>query len=239
MVIRRLVYELTHPLLNALARNHWLIHRLFGIRIPKGTIVHFDPTTLLLRHALLRSVDSADRNALEIGIGQGALLSLSLCQSTALRVDGVDLSLSRVASSQAVAAHNQIPAHFFVSDLFADIPRGQRYDLIFFNPPYVPTSAGQQLRLTRRMRADSDRVWDGGQDGVEVLREFLRQAPRFLSPRGRILFGVQAIFISQERVRSLVEESGFELFDRISRCCIPSTAYLLRRRGGAESGIAT
>ena len=67
MVVRKLVYNLVHPLSNALARNHWLIHRLFDIRIPKQTIVHFDPTTLLLRHALLRTVEPDDRQALEIG----------------------------------------------------------------------------------------------------------------------------------------------------------------------------
>ncbi len=173
MVVRKLVYNLVHPLSNALARNHWLIHRLFGIRIPKQTIVHFDPTTMLLRHALLHTVEPDDRQALEIGIGQGALLSLSLIKSTAVQVDGVDCSPARVASSQAVAAHNQLRAQFFVSDLFTGIPPGQRYDLIFFNPPYVPTTDGEQLQLTRRMRADSDRVWNGGEDGARVLRAFL------------------------------------------------------------------
>ena len=72
--------------------------------------------------------------------------------------------------------------------------------------------------------------------GAQVLRAFLQQAPPYLSPRGRILFGVQTIFVPRQRVESIVEEGDFDVLRRFSRCCIPSVAYVLRKRGGQGGG---
>ena len=230
MEIKQLAYELVHPLLGAVARNRWLINCLFDVRVPKQIVVHFDPTTLLLRRALRHTVTAADRTALEVGIGQGALLTLGLLKSSKIDVQGIDCSQARVLSSQVVAAHNGLNPRFFVSDLFGSVPPDHQFDLIFFNPPYVPTSDGQQLKLTRRMRADSDRVWDGGTDGTQVLQAFLQQAPQFLSRSGRVLFGLQTNFVPVERVESVVSASGFVVLDRVTRCCLPSLVYVLGQR---------
>ena len=229
MALREFVYELVHPLLGAVARNRWLINRLFDVRVPKQIVVHFDPTTLLLRHALRQIVTADDRTALEVGIGQGALLALGLAKSTNIEVQGVDCSAARVGSSQQVAAHNGVDPKFYTSDLFGSVPVDQKFDLIFFNPPYVPTSEGQQLKLTRRMCADSDRVWDGGDDGAEVLRDFLEQAHRFLTPRGRILFGVQPMFLPGVRIETLVADTRWAISQQVQRCCIPSVVYVLEQ----------
>jgi methylase of polypeptide subunit release factors len=110
------------------------------------------------------------------------------------------------------------------------VPPDRQYDLIFFNPPYVPTLLGEQLKMTRRMRADSDRVWNGGQDGTDVLRQFLLQAPAHLSPRGRVVFGVQPIFVPDQRIDALVKQTQLAVLHRITRCCIPSTVYVLYDR---------
>jgi release factor glutamine methyltransferase len=141
MSIRRLLYHVVHPVLGLAAR------------IPRDITVHFDPTTLLLRFALQQVVVPQDKSALDVGIGQGALLALGLQRSTHLYVEGVDCSESRVHSSRLVAHHNALTANFFVSNLFSAVPPDCQYDLIFFNPPYVPTRNGEELKLTRRMRA--------------------------------------------------------------------------------------
>lgn len=229
MSARRLLYQVAHPILNFAARNRFLIRRLFRLDIPRGVTVHFDPTTLLLHMALQDVVVPQDTTALELGIGQGALVALGLRRSTHVDVSGVDCSAARVASSQCVARHNGLAADFFVSDLFSAVPPDRRYDLILFNPPYVPTSIGKELQLTDRMRADSDRVWDGGQDGTLVLRDFLLHAPSHLSRRGRVLLGVQPMFVSDNRIRELVEQTHLTLLNRITRCCIPSVVYVLGR----------
>jgi release factor glutamine methyltransferase len=227
MSVRRLLYDVVHPLLNSAAQSRFLIRRLFRVRIPPDVTVHFDPTTVLLRIALQQVVVPQDKSALEVGIGQGALLALGLKRSTHLDVEGVDCSESRVHSSRLVARHNGLVVNFFVSDLFSAVPPDRRYDLIFFNPPYVPTLLGEELKMTRRMRADSDRAWNGGQDGTDVLREFLLRAPAHLSPHGRVAFGVQPIFVPDHGISELVRQTQLAVLNRITRCWIPSIVYVL------------
>ncbi len=121
-----------------------------------------------------------------------------------------------------------------MSDLFAQVPAENKYDLVFFNPPYVPTRLGRALRFTQRLSVDSDRVWDGGEDGTAVLREFLYQAERFLSSRGRVVFGVQGWFVPDGKVLDIVAASGLVLKRRVVRRFFPSVVYILEK--GTKDG---
>jgi release factor glutamine methyltransferase len=239
MALRHVVYELCVPILGTVARSRWLIRRLFQVDVPPHITVHFDPTTVLLLFALRREVTPEDKTALEMGIGQGALVSLALHKATGIDVQGVDRSEARVRSSQDVATHNSLQLRFFVSDLFSAVAASEQFDIIFFNPPYVPTAQGRRLKLTRRMRADSDRVWDGGDDGSCVIELFLQHAHNFLTPRGRVLVGAQPIFLPAQRIEELAAKTRWTITQQVSRCCIPSRVYVLRPGPGAGPQIAT
>ena len=100
------IYGLTFPLLAMLFRQRILIRWLFGVRVPKNLTVHYDATTLLLKHAIDRVLTPEDRLALEVGIGQAALLSLRLQRNTNMVIEGLDCSASRVRSSRKMAKFN-------------------------------------------------------------------------------------------------------------------------------------
>lgn len=228
-------YHCFHPVLRMLRNNRLIIRRLFGVKIPHNVSVQFDPTTVLLARALEETLTDTDRRALEIGIGQGALVGLCLVKAAEKRgvellLDGIDCSPSRVTSSGQVAACNKIEANFWLSDLFADVQAEQQYDLIFFNPPYVPTGVGNQLKLTERLQVDGDQVWDGGEDGTSVLRTFLQQSRQYLSPSGRVVFGVQDIFVPDQRIVEAVQDSELRICKRFKKRSIPSIVYILVHR---------
>jgi methylase of polypeptide subunit release factors len=236
MQFKAATYRLVHPILRWLRNHPLVIRRLFGIRIPKGQgvggSVQFDPTTVLLARTLREILTAEHRRGLELGIGQGALVGLSVLrqarrQDYPFQLDGIDCSPSRVASSLAVAKFNDLAAEFWVSDLFSNVSPEAQYDLIFFNPPYVPTDVGNQLRFTERLEVDGDQVWDGGEDGTRVLAEFLNQSPRYLAPNGRVVFGVQNLFVPDSRVLTVVQRSGLRLDRRVRRSLIPSTVYIV------------
>ena len=222
----RLAYHLTHPLIGRASRSRLLVQRLFGVRLPPAMTVQFDPTTLLLKHAIQAVVRPDDRRALEVGIGQGALLAVGLALTTNIRVEGVDVLPARVISSRKVAGYNGVDADFFTSDLFERVPRDRRYDLIFFNPPYVPTDVGRQLSLTRHMRVESHTVWDGGADGMDVIRPFANEAAEFLSQRGRVLFGFQPVFVGEALVERFLAQTSLSLQQRYTKWYIPSVVWI-------------
>ena len=238
MPLKNLAYHVGHPLLGLLRSNHFLIRRLFGVRIPREIAVQFDPTTVALARELPLEVTDDDSAVLEMGIGSAGLISLSLSKRCKLRIDGVDCSPSRVASSQAVAEYNGAHVRFWQSDLFTAVAADARYDLIFFNPPYVPTKLGRELKLTSRLHVDGDQMWDGGEDGTGVLRNFLHQATNFLSPRGRIVFGVQNLVVSDELVTQVVAECGCRLIGRHRGRLVPACVYVVAPQEVPEPATA-
>ena len=231
MSLTNATYHVFHPLLRWIRSRRWLIRALFGVRLPRGADVAFDPTTILLAHAAKQLAKPTMRSSLEMGIGAGALVSLSLArhrhkQQAPIAITGCDCVPRRVESARQVAQHNAIEASFIESDLFTAVPAGERYDLILFNPPYVPTAVGEQLRMGARLTSERT-MWDGGDDGLEVLRRFLAVAPDYLSSGGRVLFGVQHVFVSDEAVRRVIDGGPLSLQETITRRGVPAEVYVL------------
>jgi release factor glutamine methyltransferase len=117
-----------------------------------------------LREAL---ASHSGETCLEIGAGNGGNLK-ELCRRFGLVV-GTDL-VRPVARDWSSAG-----ADYVIAD-GASCFRGRVFDLVAFNPPYVPSE-----RIV-------DRAVDGGRDGVEVSLRFLRDALGAVKREGRILF---------------------------------------------------
>ena len=60
-------------------------------------------------------------------------------------------------------------------DLFKPLG-GKRYDLIISNPPYV--DAEGMADLPRECRAEPKLAFDGGADGLDIVRRILDEAAR-------------------------------------------------------------
>ena len=214
-----------YPLIRWLRRRPPVVRWLFGVRLPPGTVADYDTTTLALRRSLARSGRGA-RSVLEVGVGQAALLAAFVARRFGVTVDGVDVSPPRVESSRRVAEFNRLPVRVWRSDLFSAVEG--RYELIFSNPPYVPTAAGRALGLTAAAGFEGDQVWDGGADGTAVLARLLAGAPARLEPSGRLLVGVQEHYVGDETVRRLADAAGLEVVSREQPALSPSVVWVLR-----------
>jgi release factor glutamine methyltransferase len=128
------------------------------------TYVPSDDTSLLIE---VLSEFEGER-CLEIGFGSGAVLA-SLSGRFSLAVGTDVLSLG-----QARAAERGEAAEVILADR-ASCFRAGAFDLIAFNPPYLPSEGFQ------------DRAVDGGEGGVEVPSGFLDDALRVLKKGGRIV----------------------------------------------------
>jgi release factor glutamine methyltransferase len=62
-----------------------------------------------------------------------------------------------------------------------------RFDLILFNPPYLPIESGE---IEDRWLEAS---WDGGRDGRRVINQFLGEVGGYLSKKGRFLLVVSSL----------------------------------------------
>ncbi|RZN18018.1 50S ribosomal protein L3 N(5)-glutamine methyltransferase [Bradyrhizobium sp. Leo121] len=123
---------------------------------------------------------------LDLCTGSGCLAVLASQSFPNADIDAVDISKDALA----VAARNvrdygledRLTLH--QGDLFKPLV-GRRYDLIISNPPYVDVLG--MASLPRECRAEPKLAFDGGADGLDIVRRILDEAPQHLTPEGGLL----------------------------------------------------
>ncbi|WP_308406654.1 HemK2/MTQ2 family protein methyltransferase [Streptomyces sp. AC555_RSS877] len=133
--------------------------------------------TALLAGALSEEPLPPGAEVLDVGTGSGALALEAARRGT--RVTAVDVSWRAVATARLNAWRAGVPVRIRRGNLFGPV-RGQSFDLILTNPPYVPAP---MVRLPR----GPARAWDAGRDGRLVLDRICREAPDLLRPGGVVL----------------------------------------------------
>lgn len=110
---------------------------------------------------------------LDVGTGVGIMSVVA--SEKAIRVVAVDVNPQALEITKENAGINNCQGiETLGSDLFTDINPKERFDLIIFNPPYLPVMDGGLL----------GRSWSGGVGGREVIKRFLAAAGGFLKPGG-------------------------------------------------------
>jgi ribosomal protein L3 glutamine methyltransferase len=125
-------------------------------------------------------------SVLDLCTGSGCLAILAARHFPHADIEAVDISKDALA----VAARNvadygldeRVTLHR--GDLFAPLGN-QRYDLIISNPPYV--DAEGMAGLPEECRAEPKIAFDGGADGLDIVRRILAQAKAHLTPQGGLL----------------------------------------------------
>jgi ribosomal protein L3 glutamine methyltransferase len=146
---------------------------------------------------------SAVERVLDLCTGSGCLAILAAHHFPNATIDAVDISKGAIdVAKRNVGEYgldDRISLHR--GDLFA--PLGDtKYDLIITNPPYV--DAEGMAALPPECRAEPKLAFDGGADGLDVVRRILRDAPDHLTPDGGLICEIG-------RGRELVDEAFPEL----------------------------
>lgn len=166
--------------------------------VPPGVYAPQDDTDLLVG-ALSEEPLSPNADVLDVGTGAGALALAAARRGT--RVTAVDVSWRAVWTARLNARLAGVPVRTRRGNLFAPV-RGQSFDLILSNPPYVPApTAGAPPR-------GAARAWDAGEDGRLVLDRICREAPVVLRPGG-VLLMVHSALSDPDRTLGRLHDAGF------------------------------
>jgi release factor glutamine methyltransferase len=143
-------------------------------------------------------------SALDPFTGSG-ILAIAAAQAGA-DTTAVDVSRRAVACTVANARLNGVRVRAVRGDMF-DAVRGQQFDLIVANPPYLP---GPQDAPRGAARA-----WEGGRDGRRLLDRLCAQAAEHMTPFGEMLLIHSSVCGEHETVMRL-EATGLtvELLER-------------------------
>lgn len=134
----------------------------------------------------LISDPDAVESVLDLCTGSGCLAILAARHFPNAEIDAVDISKDALE----VAARNvrdyglEDRLTLYRGDLFQPLG-GKRYNLIISNPPYV--DAEGMAGLPRECRAEPKLAFDGGPDGLDIVRRILDEAQAHLTPQGGLL----------------------------------------------------
>lgn len=146
---------------------------------------------------------------LEVGCGTG-IISV-YCAKIGRDVTCCDVAPAARMCAEKNAIRNRVDIEIVDSQLFRNITG--TYDTIVFNPPYLPTDD----------RYEESEQWDGGQDGFDIIRPFLKTAADHMEDHGSIYI----ILSSLTDVQSLISEfEGYSFKERARQSFFFETIYL-------------
>jgi release factor glutamine methyltransferase len=175
--------------------------------------------TFLLLAATEKECREGDR-VLEVGCGSGYILS-ALGENRAITCGGM---LASDINPHAIRAARKAGLDAVRADLLSGI-RGP-FDLVIFNPPYLPTSPEERLDDWLEY------ALDGGPDGRAVIARFIGDVGRVLAPGGRFLILVSSLTGVSE-VRALLDDAGYS-HDIVLRQDIEGEELLVIRGRGED-----
>jgi release factor glutamine methyltransferase len=154
---------------------------------------------------------------LDMGTGCGMLGIIAA--EKASYVVAVDINPYAVRCAKENAKLNRVvdKMSFIQGDLFAPLREGEKFDLILFNAPYLPTKY-------RKADLWLERAWAGGLKGREVIDRFINEAPKHLKPKGRILLTQSTLSNVNETIKkfekndlkaSVVAEKALPFFETL------------------------
>lgn len=174
-----------------------------GLRfLPRAGVYSPAEDSLLLLDALARRPPLPGATVVEACCGH-ALAAIASARLGARAIAG-DSSAAACCAARANARENGVPLGVVRGDILSWT--SGRFDLVLFNPPYLPDEA------------PGDPTLDGGTTGGETLAAFVAQLPDRLAPGGR------AIAVAGSRTgdvwRASAERHGFRA-SRIAESKLP------------------
>ena len=129
-----------------------------------------------LLYDYLKEAGARGLRAVEIGSGTGAVSLLLARENWVLSVD-LKPEAARCTWLNAKANGLDGQVDVLCCDSLSAVREGRLFDLVVFNPPYVPTDSVEA----------EDASWSGGRGGVEVASKFLRDSVARLKRGGEVV----------------------------------------------------
>jgi ribosomal protein L3 glutamine methyltransferase len=127
---------------------------------------------------------------LDLCTGSGCLAIIAAHQFPEALVDATDISKEALEVAQINvrehALNERVNLHH--GSLYDPLPIASRYDIIISNPPYV--NSASMLTLPNEYQHEPSLALAGGEDGMDLVRTIIEQAPAHLTDHGILLIEI-------------------------------------------------
>lgn len=177
--------------------------------VKEGVLIPRPDTETLVEELINICNNKTGLNILDIGTGSGAItvsLAKYLDKSHVISVDISDIALE-IASKNAISNKVDERIDFIKSDLFSNISKEQKFDIIVSNPPYIRK---KDIEGLDRQVKDFEpyNALEGGDDGLDFYRKITKESIEFLKINGVLAYEVGHDQASD--VSKIMQQNGFE-----------------------------
>jgi release factor glutamine methyltransferase len=143
-----------------------------------------------------------EETVLDVGTGCGILAVLAA--KKAKTVVAVDINPHALECARRNAEANGVKekVDFRQGDLLQPIKTDERFSVILFNSPYLPSEPDEE-------KSWIGKAWAGGPSGRAVIDRFIADAPNFLADGGRILL-VQSSLSDVNQTLEMFKEKNLQ-----------------------------
>lgn len=133
-------------------------------------------------------LSAATHHVLDLCTGNGSLAVLAAMTYPEVTVTGADISADTLAVARINVDRHQLHGRItlIASDGLTQVPGV--FDLILCNPPYV--NSASMATLPPEYRAEPALALAGGSDGMDFIRQLLRDAPTRMSERAVLVLEI-------------------------------------------------
>jgi release factor glutamine methyltransferase len=171
------------------------------------------PDTEILVEAALKKVKQLENpggkslKALDLCTGSGAVAVALKHEKPDLELWGSDISPKAldIARTNAERLLPENSIRFLMADLFALPSNTGPFSLIVSNPPYV--ASAEITGLSREVQREPRLALDGGNDGLDLIRRIINEAPDHLETGGYLL--LEADPREMGEIARLLKNRGF------------------------------
>ncbi|MGD2066390.1 MAG: class I SAM-dependent methyltransferase [Candidatus Bathyarchaeota archaeon] len=144
------------------------------------------------------------KNDFVLDVGTGCGILAILAAKKAKRVVAVEVNPYAIECASKNAQTNEVEDRidFRQGDLFQPIKQNEKFDVIMFNSPYLPSEPDEE-------KSWIGKAWAGGPDGRAVIDRFLVDFPNYLGDGGKVQL-VQSSLSNVEKTIQMFKERNLK-----------------------------
>lgn len=164
------------------------------------------------------AIKSAQERLLKNGHNQNKVKVLDMCCGSGciglaikkILKDATDVTLADLSSDALKVAKRNAKnesVKIIKTDMFQDLKKDERFDIIVCNPPYISKDEYENLSSSVK-DYDPKMALVGGENGLKFYKILEEQGGKYLTPRGEIIMEIG--YNEREDVQKLFKNAGFK-----------------------------
>ena len=178
-------------------------------KVSEGVLIPRADTEILVEQCIQLMREVEEPNILDIGSGSGAISITIANELKSSSVIGIDINNKAIELANENKILNKIEnVNFIKSNLFENLDKDFKYDLIVSNPPYISKEEYETLMPEVKNYEPQNALTDLG-DGLHFYKERSKLAGEYLKDTGYLAFEIG--YNQAKDVSKILQDNNFAI----------------------------